>query len=155
MTNKKWSVLVVDDEPANIKIISSILQDEYKVLAATSGEQAIKLTTEQQPDIVLLDMMMPEMNGVEVCQTLKKDKATRDIPVIFVTVMDDMANEEVGFKAGAADYIAKPVHPLVLKARIKVHIDYSHYVQFLENLLANRKLDAKVIKAEVTALLKS
>ena len=153
MTDTIRKVLVVDDEPINIKIISNILKDEYEVLAAVDGAQAIKVTMQQQPDIILLDMMMPGMNGIEVCEQIKKNRATRDIPVLFVTVLDDMNNEEIGFKAGAADYITKPVHPHVLKARIQIHIDYSHYVNLLEGLLAKGSINSESVKTEAKFLL--
>ncbi len=155
MKGVRRKVLVVDDEPVNIKIVMNILRDDYEILAAVSGVQALKVAKEQQPDIILLDMVMPEMNGIEVCQKLKKDSATRDIPVFFVTVMDDLSNEEVGLKAGAADYIAKPVQPDILKARLKIHIEYRLYAQFLEKLLAKRTFDVKSIQSEVKGLLEN
>ena len=119
----KRKVLCVDDEAANIKIMSNMLRDEYEVFVSLSGSAALELAKMQHPDIILLDMLMPDMNGVEVCEALKADPDTADIPVFFVTSMDDMFNEAVGFKAGALDYVTKPVSPHVLAAIDNVEVD--------------------------------
>ncbi|MFZ2988250.1 response regulator, partial [Ideonella sp.] len=118
-------LLVVDDEPANIKLLYRILEAEYQVLPATSGEQALALCHSHRPDLVLLDVLMPGMDGHEVCRRLKHDPQTREIPVIFVTAHDDPQQESLGLDLGAADFIAKPVHAAVLLARLRTHLGWS------------------------------
>ena len=131
-------LLIVDDEPTNIHILSNILSDDYEIRAANSGERAIEAATSQSPDLILLDMVMPEMDGIQVCEALKANEATKNIPVIFVTSMSDSVNEERGLEAGAVDYISKPISPPIVKARVKIHIQNYLSRQFLENLLANQ-----------------
>ncbi len=117
------SVLVVDDMPFNLKIIVSILSDEYTTLAAGSGRQALEIARSAlPPDLILLDVTMPEMDGYEVCRQLKLDPATRDIPVIFLTGNDDIDNVVRGLEIGAVDYITKPAEPSILKARIRTQL---------------------------------
>ena len=134
----KNRVLIVDDEPGNIKILSSVLAGDYALSVATSGAQALQIAEVQAPDIVLLDMVMPEMDGIQVCEALKASEATKNIPVIFVTSMSDSVNEERGLDAGAVDYITKPISPPIVKARVKIHIQNYLSKRFLENLLANQ-----------------
>ncbi len=131
----RYRVLIVDDEPTNIKILSNILQDDYDISAATNGQDALKIAAELQPKIILLDILMPGMTGDEVCKQLLENEATSNIPVIFVTSLADEINETLGFKAGAVDYIRKPITPLIVKARVKVHLQNYLYLQFLESLL--------------------
>ncbi|MBF0413172.1 MAG: response regulator [Desulfamplus sp.] len=120
---KKQKVLIVEDSPQNIKIINEILKNDYIITAATSGENAIScLEVNELPDIILLDIIMPGMDGYEVCRRIKRNKKTSDIPVIFITAKDDIEDEEKGFEAGAVDYITKPVSPSIVKARIKTHL---------------------------------
>lgn len=118
----KPSILVVDDFPNNIDVIKSILHQDYRILAATSGELALKILSKQQVDLILLDVMMPKMDGYEVCRRLKSRQDTCDIPVIFVTALNDTENEEKGFETGAVDFISKPVVPAIVKARVRTHI---------------------------------
>ena len=119
----KKIVLVVDDAPANIQVAQSILKDEYKIRVATSGAKALELVkVEPVPDLVLLDVMMPEMDGYEVCSRLKAEEATRDIPVIFLTGKTDAEDETRGFEVGAVDYIRKPFSPAIVKARVRTHL---------------------------------
>ena len=153
-TNDKNRVLIVDDEPGNIKILSSVLASDYALSVATSGAQALQIAEVQAPDIVLLDMVMPEMDGIQVCEALKANEATKNIPVIFVTSMSDSVNEERGLEAGAVDYISKPISPPIVHARVKIHIQNYLSRRFLENLLANQdaSLDANS-KEEAESLL--
>jgi sigma-B regulation protein RsbU (phosphoserine phosphatase) len=122
LESKKPIILAVDDTPENLDVVKGILASEYVIKAAISGPIALKIAEKQQPDLILLDVMMPGMDGYEVCQKLKDNPKTRDIPVIFLTAMDQTSNETRGFSLGAADYIFKPVIPLILKARVKTHL---------------------------------
>jgi sigma-B regulation protein RsbU (phosphoserine phosphatase) len=123
MLESKPSILVVDDTPANLTLMTGLLQDDYQVRAATSGEKALKIAfSDNPPDLILLDIMMPEMDGHEVCRRLKADVKAREIPVIFLTAMSEAEDEEKGLKLGAVDYITKPVSPPIALARIYTHI---------------------------------
>jgi putative two-component system response regulator len=146
-------LLIVDDEPANIQIMSGILADDYILIAATSGRKALELAGAQSPDLILLDMMMPEMDGLQVCKALKENPATQDIPVIFVTAMSDVENEERGLQAGAVDYISKPVSPPIVRARVKIHIQNFLTVRFLEGLLSSRDMSMEEAKSQAESLL--
>ena len=149
----KNRLLIVDDEPTNIHILSNILSDDYEIRAATAGEQALEAARSQSPDLVLLDMVMPGMDGLAVCKALKQDDRTRDIPVIFVTSMSDPANEELGLEAGAVDYISKPVSPPIVRARIRIHLQNLLTVRFLESLLSSRTTSLEQAKEQAQSLL--
>ena len=153
LVNNKNRVLIVDDEPGNIKILSSILAGDYELSAASSGAQALQVAAAQLPDIVLLDMVMAEMDGIQVCKALKADARTRDIPVIFVTSMSDAAYEERGLDAGAVDYISKPISPPIVKARVKIHIQNYLSKRFLEKLLSDNGTTLDDAKKEAASLL--
>ena len=120
---EKKTVLVVDDAAANLQVVNSILRDDYKIRIATSGAKALELVkVKPLPDLILLDVMMPEMDGYEVCGHLKATKETQDIPVIFLTGKIEAQDETKGFEAGAVDYIHKPFSPSVVKARVHTHL---------------------------------
>src|SRR6476620_4684392 len=120
----KPRILVVDDTPATIKILSDLLRKDYLLSVATGGADALEIArSEDRPDLVLLDIMMPEMDGYEVCRRLKADPRTQDVPVIFVTAMSDIDDETRGFSLGAVDYITKPVRPPIVKARVAAHVE--------------------------------
>ena len=119
----KKLVLIVDDAPANLQVVRSILKDDFKIRVATSGAKALDLVkAEPQPDLILLDVMMPEMDGYELCRILKATPEVRDIPVIFLTGKTETDDETKGFKVGAVDYIHKPFSPAVVKARVHTHL---------------------------------
>lgn len=120
---KGGTILVVDDVPENIAALSGMLRAQYRVLFATRGHQALELVRQQQIDLILLDVMMPDMDGYEVLRRLQEQPATAAVPVIFVTALDDDADEERGLRLGAVDYISKPIRPRVLLARVRTHID--------------------------------
>ncbi|MBF0623152.1 MAG: response regulator [Magnetococcales bacterium] len=123
MDSKLATVLIVDDEKTNIDVLVGLLNDRYKTLVAKNGKQALKrATATPRPDIVLLDIMMPDMNGFEVCRRLKTDPSTMDIPVIYITGMDDPEDEKRGLQAGAVDFIRKPFSPNVVLARLETHL---------------------------------
>lgn len=119
---KKPTILVVDDTPSNIDILLETLGNEYEIIVALDGETALDQAINNHPDIVLLDIMMPVMDGYEVCKRLKNSRTTAEIPVIFVTAMNEMVDEERGLELGAIDYITKPFSPPIVKARVKNHL---------------------------------
>jgi len=131
---EKQTVLVVDDTPANIKVLMETLKDDYRIVAAVNGQRALQLAaSDPNPDIILLDVMMPEMDGYEVCAKLKADAKTRDIPIIFVTAMSDTQDETKGLELGAVDYITKPISPPVVLARVKNHLELKKAREILKN----------------------
>lgn len=113
------SILLVDDTETNIDVLVDILGDEYDLLVAMDGPSALRLANEFMPDLILLDVMMPDMDGFEVCERLKKNTKTEDIPIIFVTAMTHSEDEVRGFEMGAVDFITKPVSPPVVKKRVE------------------------------------
>ncbi len=119
-------LLLVDDEATNLQVLRHILQDDYRLLFAKSGAKALELAFAEAPDLVLLDVMMPGMTGLEVCRTLKGEPSTARIPVVFVTALADIDDEANGFEAGAVDYITKPVSPPIVKARVRTHLSLVH-----------------------------
>ncbi len=121
------TVLVVDDAPANLSLLAGLLQPDYRVKLAASGTKALELVQRAPPDLILLDIMMPEMDGYEVCRRLKADAATQAIPVLFLTAMTQTEDEARGFQVGAADFIQKPINPMVLQARVRTHLQVKAY----------------------------
>lgn len=116
------TLLIVDDEPDNLKILNSILGDSYRVLVAPNGEVAVKIAVSQNPNLILLDIVMPGMDGYEVCRLLQSDPKTKKIPILFATAKDGEMEEEHGLKIGAVDYITKPYKPPVIRARVQTHL---------------------------------
>lgn len=119
-------ILLVDDEATNLHILRSLLQDDYQLLFAKNGQRALELTRQEKPDLILLDVMMPDLTGFDVCKTLKEDEATKHIPIIFVTALADEADETQGFEIGCVDYISKPINPSIVRARVKTHLQLVH-----------------------------
>jgi adenylate cyclase len=151
----KKLILLVDDAPANIQVAREILKDTYKTRVATSGVKALELVrADPRPDLILLDVMMPEMDGYEVCERLKSDPATRDIPVIFLTAKTEAEDETRGFQAGAVDYIHKPFSPPVVLARVQTHLNLRDAREQLtrEKRLVDRLLDNMLPPAAVTEI---
>jgi len=133
METPKPTILVVDDTPDNITLLCSLLGDTYRNKIATSGEKALKIArAAPHPDLILLDIMMPEMDGYEVCRQLKADPATQHIPVIFLTAKTQEGDETKGFELGAVDYITKPIVPPILLARVHTHLALGEARKFLE-----------------------
>jgi PleD family two-component response regulator len=119
----KATILVVDDTPENIDVLNGILKPDYKIKVALNGEKALKVaTSDKKPDLILLDIMMPGMDGFEVCRRLKGDADTSHIPVIFVSGAEDAASKDEGLKLGAVDYIVKPIDPNIVKDKIAQHL---------------------------------
>jgi diguanylate cyclase (GGDEF)-like protein len=145
---RKGVVLIVDDQPTNIHALAHLLKEDYHILASTSGVKALELANGKRvPDVVLLDIIMPGMDGYEVCRQLKNNPKTKDIPVIFVTARGDSEDEATGLNLGAVDYIAKPFNNAVVKARVRTHAQLKVRTDMLERLamvdgltgLANRR----------------
>lgn len=120
--DERPKILVVDDEPINLQVLRQILQGDYRLLFARDGEKALQLAADERPHLILLDVMMPGLNGLETCRRLKSGTTTRAIPVIFVTALSEASDESAGFDAGAVDYITKPVSPAVVRARVRTHL---------------------------------
>ncbi|MEW5786988.1 MAG: two-component system response regulator [Pseudomonadota bacterium] len=151
------TVLVVDDAPANLSLLGELLRAEHRVLAANCGEQALRRAAgHPRPDLILLDVMMPGMDGREVLARLQADPHTRDIPVIFVTAMDDQEDEERGLELGAADYITKPLRPRVVQARVRAQLALKRAGDLLRNQKAwledevQRRLGENLLIQEVS-----
>ena len=120
--DERPKILVVDDEPINLQVLRQILQGDYRLLFARDGEKALQLAADERPHLILIDVMMPGLNGLETCRRLKSGTTTRAIPVIFVTALSEASDESAGFDAGAVDYITKPVSPAVVRARVRTHL---------------------------------
>ncbi|TAN53879.1 MAG: response regulator [Methylococcaceae bacterium] len=134
----RYRILIVDDQPANIQLLHQTLKHEYDVSMATSGQQAIDFCQRKLPDLVLLDVQMPGMDGYEVCRRLKEEPATRDVPIIFITARDGVEDQTRGLETGAVDFITKPVNPLVVLARMRTHLALKHEADMqIGQLIAN------------------
>ncbi len=146
---RMFSVLVVDDTEVNIDILVETLSDEYDVRVALDGETALEDLAEEKADLVLLDIMMPGMDGYEVCRILKEDPATRDIPVIFLTAMTEEQNEAKGLSLGAVDYITKPFSPDLVKARVFNQLELKKHRDHLQEMVDERTRELEATQ-EVT-----
>ncbi|NTV94473.1 MAG: diguanylate cyclase [Thiobacillus sp.] len=132
--NVAYTLLIVDDERQNRALLTELLKDEYRLILAKNGVQALERAAEHKPDLILLDVLMPEMDGYTVIRRLKNDESTRDIPVIFVSALDSAESEERGLELGAVDYISKPFRPSIVRARVRNHIQSVHQRRLLEQL---------------------
>ncbi|BAE52948.1 response regulator [Paramagnetospirillum magneticum] len=147
------TILVVDDTPDNLKLMSGLLKDLYRVKIANGGEKALAIAaSDAPPDLILLDIMMPEVDGYEVCRRLKASRATRDIPVIFLTAMSGSEDEEVGLKMGAVDYITKPITPAVVLARVETHLKLKASADFLRDKTAYLETEVTRRTRELAAI---
>lgn len=151
MGEERHKILIIDDTPANIQVLNEVLQGTYVIFFATNGPDGIRLAHREEPDLILLDIMMPEMDGYEVCTRIKADPRTRQIPVIFITAMGNQEDEAKGLEAGAIDYITKPVSPPIVKARVKNHLELKRHRDVLDKLIV--ELDQK--NRELTMLAKN
>lgn len=131
----KATLLLVDDEPVNLRVLKQLLASDYQLVFAKNGDEAIKLATTSRPNLILLDVMMPGLTGFEVCRLLKEKERTKSIPIIFVTALSDEVDETEGFDAGAVDYITKPISPAVVKARVRTHLNLVRSDALLESRL--------------------
>ncbi|MBT5108781.1 MAG: two-component system response regulator [Rhodospirillaceae bacterium] len=142
MSKHAMTVLVVDDEAININLLVELLKDEYRTLVATNGAQALRRVQENTPDLILLDVMMPDMDGFEVCRRLQAEENAKNIPIVFVTAMGDNADEAVGLDIGAVDYIRKPFSPPVVRARVRNLLELKQARDFM--MAQNEILEEKV-----------
>ena len=139
------TILIVDDEPTNLSILSNLLRPDYQVRAANSGESALRAAaSEPRPDLLLLDVMMPGMDGYTVLERLRSNPATADIPVIFLTALAEASDEERGLQLGAADFITKPIKPLVMLARLRTQLEAKQARDWMRN--QNSALEAEVAR---------
>ncbi len=132
---EKARILIVDDTPFNVKVLNDLLQTDYDIYAANNGREALNIVSRIKPDMILLDIMMPEMDGYEVCRRLKADRSTAAIPVLFVTARTEVEDETKGLELGAVDYITKPVSPSIVRARVKNHLNLRRYQEHLEEMV--------------------
>jgi len=145
LLNNKQTILIVDDEPQNIHLLGKILNDEYHILVATSAQQAFeKIASKPYPNMILLDIVMPEINGFEVCKRIKSNPETQDIPIIFITAKDSVQDEKEGLEIGAVDFISKPLSNSIVLARVKTHL-----------AIQNQKIQIKHSEAMLKATLES
>lgn len=145
----KATVLIVDDTPVNLDILREILSPLYDIKLAINGEIALRIAQSMQPNLILLDIMMPGMNGFEVCEKLKLDPRTAHIPVIFVTAMNEVSDEAKGFEVGAIDYITKPISPSIVLARVKTHLALHNQTLALESAVSQRTEQLAEAQAEI------
>lgn len=154
--NAEFTLLIVDDEKHNRALLTELLRADYRIILAKDGAQALERAQEHRPDLILLDVLMPDMDGYAVIRELKNDDLTRDIPVIFITALDSTGDEERGLELGAVDYISKPFHPSIVRARIRNHLQSVHQRRLLEQLamldsltgIPNRRRFAEVFDQE-------
>lgn len=150
ITLKKQKILIVDDIPDNIHVLMGLLKGSYSLIAATNGFKAIEAAKKfPQPDMILLDVMMPDLDGYEVCKRLKADENTKDIPIIFITALGEDSDEEKGLLLGAVDYITKPFNPVLIKMRIKNHLELKAHRDNLDRLVKERTKELHDTRLEV------
>jgi Amt family ammonium transporter len=141
LSKNKRKILIVDDIPTNIAVLTEILMSDYKMVCATNGKDALKLAASAAPDLVLLDIMMPGMDGYEVCRQLKSNKATLNIPVIFLTAKNQESDEVKGLEVGAVDYISKPFSAGILKHKVRIHLELKLHRENLEEIIQERTIE--------------
>ena len=146
---EKPKILLVDDEPMNLHLLKRVLADDYTPLFAKNGPEALDRAARNGPDLILLDVMMPGMDGYAVCEELKADARTAKIPVIFVTAMNDVQDETRGFEAGAVDYISKPVSPPLVRARIRTHLALRDQNRHLEEKVRERTAELRQTRLDI------
>ncbi|MDX2441272.1 MAG: EAL domain-containing protein [Desulfobacterales bacterium] len=137
-SSDKRKILIVDDIPTNINVLTEILMSDYTLACATSGKDALKLVEHSVPDLILLDIMMPEMDGYEVCRQLKSNDVSKDIPIVFLTAKTEEEEEVKGLAYGAVDYISKPFSPVILKHKIRIHMELKLHRDNLEDIIRDR-----------------
>jgi putative two-component system response regulator len=147
---RRPTILVADDSPQNIELLSRVLGQEYRIKVATSGEKALKIVySDEPPDLILLDIMMPDLSGLEVCQRIKSNPDRRRIPVIFVTAMTTVEDESLGLGLGAVDYISKPISPPLVQARVRTHLALYDQSRELERMVAQRTAELLATRQQI------
>ncbi|MBF0472152.1 MAG: two-component system response regulator [Nitrospirae bacterium] len=146
----KQTILVVDDMPDNIELLTEVLNPYYRTKIATNGEKALKIAfSSSKPDLILLDIMMPGISGYDVCQKLKDNPDTRNVPVIFVTAMNEVTDEKKGLEMGAVDYITKPISPAIVLARVKTHLALYDQTRMLEHMVEQRTAELEKTRRQI------
>jgi PleD family two-component response regulator len=147
------TILIVDDEPSNISILNELLQTDYNIIFSKDGPTAIKIATSNTPpDLILLDIVMPNVDGYQVAELLKKNEAARNIPIIFITGKGKEDDEVKGFELGAVDYITKPFKPIIVKARVKSQLELKRHRDFVEWMLRERTKELEQMEKEYLSL---
>ncbi|MBB5206070.1 putative two-component system response regulator [Inhella inkyongensis] len=146
------TVLVVDDTPDNLSLMHGLLRQDYRVRVANHGEKALRIVQEEPPDLILLDVMMPELDGYEVCRRIKAMPEARELPIIFLTAKSQVADEELGFSLGAVDYITKPISPPIVLARVRTHLLLKRSHDFLRDKAAYLEAEVARRSAELAAI---
>lgn len=147
---RRPTVLVVDDSPDNIELLSRVLGQDYRIKVATSGDKALQIVySDEPPDLILLDIMMPDLSGHEVCRRLKANPDRRRIPVIFVTAMSTIEDEALGLSLGAVDYITKPISPPLVQARVRTHLALYDQSRELERMVAQRTAELVATRQQI------
>ena len=152
VTKKRPKILVVDDAPENLMVMESILSDDYSLKLISDSREALDYAFANPPDLILLDVMMPEIDGFEVCRRLKANPKLSDVPVIFITSKSDIEDEEQGFSVGASDFIHKPISAPIVAARVKTHIKVKFMLDFLKYQNAHLQENAADSSAELATL---
>jgi diguanylate cyclase (GGDEF)-like protein len=154
--DEQAKILIIDDSPADIHTLGGILGKDYQLFFATNGADGLDIVMRERPDLILLDVVMPDMDGYAVCDRLKADRLLRDIPVIFVTALTDVSEETKGLEAGAVDYLTKPVSAPIVKARVRTHLELKRHQDLLRQLacldgltcVANRRRFDELLEQE-------
>jgi CheY-like chemotaxis protein len=149
-------ILIVDDVQVNVILLTELLKHDYEIIKAYDGNQAVEMAKSNLPDLILLDIMMPELDGYDACKLLKSDPQTKNIPIMFITAYSDEKNEEYALSLGAVDFITKPFLPALVKARIKTHLENNRYSKELALLLKKseeayaelKKTQEKLVQSE-------
>lgn len=159
MDFNKNNILLVDDDNTNLKILSNLLNDKYDLRIAKNGQQAIDLVSRGKiPDLILLDIVMPDIDGYSICEFFKSKEDTKEIPIIFISSMNNFENEEKGLKLGAVDYITKPFVPSIVLSRVNTHLKVSNYLKeikklYEESILMNKRLEEANLKLNELSLM--
>jgi len=147
---RRPTVLVADDSPQNIELLSRVLGQDYRIKVATSGEKALTIAySDEPPDLILLDIMMPDLSGYEVCRRIKANPDRRRIPIIFVTAMSTVEDESMGLSLGAVDYITKPISPALVQARVRTHLALYDQSRELERMVAQRTAELVATRQQI------
>jgi putative two-component system response regulator len=150
---KKFKILIIDDQIENIDVLKEILEDQYVIYAIKDSTKVVEFVKKNPPDIILLDIMMPEIDGYELCITLKKDPLWAKIPIIFITADSSIDSEEKGLKLGAVDYITKPIKPAVVRARVETHLELYSFRKELEEKVIQRTKEIEDTKLQIIRIL--